>query len=33
MGIKIDHERIKNKLVITTVGHDKDDMCQQSRVG
>jgi hypothetical protein len=33
MGIKIDRERIKNKLVITTVKHDKDDARRRSRVG
>jgi hypothetical protein len=33
MGIKIDRERIKNKLVITTEKHDKDDARRRNRVG
>ena len=33
MGIKIDCERTKNKLVITTIGHDKDDTHWRSKVG
>jgi hypothetical protein len=33
MEIKIDRERIKNKLVITTVKHDKDDARRRSWVG
>jgi hypothetical protein len=33
MGIKIDRERIKNKLVITTEIHDKDDARRRSWVG
>jgi hypothetical protein len=33
MRIKIDCERIKNKLVITTVRYDKDDVRRWSMVG
>jgi hypothetical protein len=33
MKIKIDREKIKNKLVITTVKHDKDNARRRSKVG
>jgi hypothetical protein len=33
MEVKIDHEKIMNKLVITTINHDKGDAHRRDEVG